>query len=258
MRVTYSQNQLKLNSRQRVCQVPYPELSPLVREALRLGAEISSIEKLNRSVGGVVPGTKSPGQGGVFPKVKLPAGHRFFPDCLREQEARFLSWLISRFDGDCWFSTFTFADYVQPDKAERLLRSYLGRLSQAHKEVSRAGLLKSVTCYEWQQRDVIHFHSLIAGDGLRLLSRKRWEFRWRSMSKGFAAHYEAEVKAALYLVKHQIKDNPSGALHLGGSWRDITLPRGLERCCSVSNGFRGVGSSPSSYAGVFTALKSNC
>ena len=88
----YSQNQLKLSSRQKVCQVPYPELSPLVIEALRLGAEISSVEKFNRFGGRVVPGTKSPGQGGVFPMVKLPAGHRYFPDCLREQEARFLSW----------------------------------------------------------------------------------------------------------------------------------------------------------------------
>jgi hypothetical protein len=245
----------KLNNRQRVCQVPYPELSHLVREALRLGAEISYIGKI-----GGVPGTGAQrgSPDGEFHKVKLPAGHRFFPDCLREQEARFLSWLISRFEGDCWFCTFTFKDYVKPEKAQRLLSSYLARLNQAYREVSRAGLLKSVTCSEWQQRDVIHFHSLIAGDGLRLLSRKRWEFRWRSMSNGFAAHYEAEAKAALYLVKHQIKDNPSGALHLGGSWRDINLPRGLERCCSVSKGFRGVEDSPSGFAGVFTALKSNC
>lgn len=245
----------KLNNRQRVCQVPYRELSPLVIEALRLGAEISSVVRTGGRVGA---GAQRGSPGGEFPRIKLPAGHRFFPDCYREQEARFLSWLISRFEGDCWFSTFTFKDYVKPEKAQRLLCSYLARLNQAYREVSRAGLLKSVTCTEWQQRDVIHFHSLIAGDGLRLLSRKRWEFRWRSMSKGFAAHYEAEAKAALYLVKHQIKDNPSGALHLGGSWRDITLPRGLERCCSVSNGFRGVEDSLSSYAGVFTALKSNC
>jgi hypothetical protein len=92
-----SQNQLKLSSRQRVCQVPYPELSPLVREALRLGAEISSVEKLNSFGGRVGAGAQHGSPGGEFPRVKLPAGHRFFPDCYREQEARFLSWLISRY-----------------------------------------------------------------------------------------------------------------------------------------------------------------
>jgi hypothetical protein len=230
-------NEIKGISKGKVCQVPWISLSPLVREVLRFGGEISSVEKLGGVSG---PGTKSLTSGGEFPIVKLPAGHRFFPDCYREQEARFIDWLISLYPSDCWFMTATFKNYISLEKSERWIQRYLARLNQAYKCKCVGGLLKSIYSVEWQQRDVIHFHLIILGKGLGSLSRKRWEFRWRVIGGGFAACYEAVHNAAVYLVKHQIKDNPSGALHLGGSWRGISPPRSLSRCCerasNVSSG----------------------
>jgi len=209
------------------CQVPWVTLSPLVLEAVSLGCKVSGFH-LRCDVAGHA-GHKS-----------LPAGHRFFPDCLREQEARLLEWLIRVYQGNSWFFTGTFKDYIYPLKAERLLNRYLGRLTQAHSEIPGAALLKSFLSTELQQREVIHYHLLIFGERLGVLSRKRWEHRWRVLSGGFAADYDAELKAAPYLVKHQVKDNPGGNLHVGGAWRGITPPRSL-RCCGVApNGFKGM------------------
>lgn len=239
-------NAVDVISQARACQVPWVSLSPLVREVIKLGGEISYIEKINNKVED------------VFPRFPLPSGHRFFPDHLREQEARLLEWLIRTYPGNCWFFTATFKDWTHPDRAYRLIDRFLARLGQAHKEVSGAALLKSFLSTEWQQRSVIHFHLLIFGDRLGSLSRKRWEFRWRMISGGFAADYDAELKAAPYLVKHQIKDNPDDALHVGGSWRGITPPKSVSCCCSsVLNGFRGV--EKAFYrASRSTALESSC
>jgi hypothetical protein len=198
----------------KVCQYPWHELGPLVQEALRLGFDIESREVQNA-------------RSRESPRVALPKGHRFFPDCSREVEARLLAWLIAKYKGNCWFLTLTFKDYIQPDKAKRLLDTFLARLKQAYKDIPGAALLKSAHTTEWQQRDVIHYHLLIYGDKLENLSRKRWEFRWQMISGGFAANYDAELKAAPYLAKHQIKDRPGGNLHLGGAWRGINPPRSL-------------------------------
>lgn len=242
----------KLADRRKPCQVPWASLSPLVQEVLRLGGEISSI----------VPGpgvVQAPG-----PREKLPAGHRYFPDDLREQEARVLAWLITKFNHDAWFVTLTFEDYIEPDRplmgqwlrkydgvrpwanrlrkcdgvkpsANRVLAMWLARLNQAYKAIPGAALLKSVAVSEWQRRGVVHFHLLIFGKKLGSLSRKRWEFRWRMIGGGFAAVYEAEVAAAPYLVKHQIKDRPGGNLDIGGSWRGIEPPRDVGQRADVSN-----------------------
>lgn len=260
----------RITDHRKVCQYPWHELSALVQEAVRLGFNIES-RQVNEPHGEVRAG-----------KRPLPGGHRFFDDALREAEARVLSWLISKHKENCWFMTLTFKDYTQPDKAKRLLDTFLARLSQSYRDIPGAALLKSaekstakqvdspaqsvphvlrhctlrsVATTEWQQRDVIHYHLLIYGDKLESLSRKRWEFRWRVLSGGFAANYEAELKAAPYLVKHQIKDRPGGNLHLGGAWRGINPPRSLGVAADASNGIRDV---VTARASVVTALVNSC
>jgi len=229
----------------RSCQIPWHELSRLVQEAISLGCVVKSVDKM--SVGDHQPDIRLP----------LTAGHKFYKDCLREEEARVLEWLIRKHPENCWFITLTFRDYIKPEKplsytvtqrydgvkpsAERCLAMWLSRLNQAHKAIPGAALLKSVHATEWQQRDVIHYHLLIYGNRLGSLSRKRWEFRWRMISGGYAANYDAELKAAPYLVKHQIKDRPGGNLDLGGSWRGINPPRSVSCGSSAPNGSRGVG-----------------
>jgi len=213
--------------------ITWQSLPPIIQEALKLGCTITD-----------PPGAKPDAD--LTRKIKLPMGHRFYQDCYREQAARLISWMISKYPGDTWFMTCTFKDYRVLNTAERWISRYLSRLNEAYKSKNPAGLLKSIYSVEWQQRDVIHFHLIILGKGLGDLSRKRWERRWSMVGGGFAACYEAVDKAAEYLVKHQIKENPGGGLHLGGAWRDITPPKSLSRCCGIAlKGSSGGANSPS-------------
>lgn len=220
--------------------------SPLVEEALKLGCSLRSVEAVGSSVSLPPNHLFFPSEPLAFSSVKLPCGHRFFSDCYREQEARTLDWLIDIFPDDGWFVTFTFHDYIFYERAGRRLARWFSCLNQSYFDVNSAGLLKSVSSVEWQQRDVIHYHSLVFGKGLGCLSRKRWESRWQREGGGYCRIYEADKEAAEYLVKHQIKDRPESALHLGGSWRDISLPKSLSRCCGMAlNGSSSVGCSSS-------------
>lgn len=215
------------------CQV---RSSPLLEEAIRLGLVVRSIKPkveglISPSVGG--PGCEC-GETITRSKIKLPQGHRFFPDCLREQQARLIEWCIRTFQGDCWFMTETFKDFIPANRAWSKHNRFLSRLNQAYLEVPGAELLRSISTVEWQQREVIHFHLLIFGRQLRQLSRMRWENRWQLMSGGFCANYNAELKAAPYLAKHHIKERLDSSLYFGGSWRGINPPRSVSRCCSKS------------------------
>jgi len=211
----------------RSCQYPS---SPVVHEAISLGAIVRAVK----------PDLVSPGELPAIPdhqRAKFPCGHRFYLDCYREQEARFLEWILHRYQGDTWFFTQTFKYELEVRRAEGMRDRFLARLNQAYLELPGAELLRSVSSSEWQQRGVIHFHLLIFGQQLRLLSRKRWEFRWhRRMHGGFCKCMP--TVSAHYLAKHQIRNHPDSSMYLGGSWRGINPPRGIERCCSASEGFR--------------------
>jgi hypothetical protein len=207
-------------NKSKICQIAWDDLSPLVQEGLRLGFQIKSKQRQVQQQ----PSKRRP----------LPAGNRFYHDSSQETESRVLEWLIRMHPDNCWFFTATFRDYLNIDKADRMLRSFLARLGQAHRTISGAALLKSAHSTEWQQRDVIHYHLLVFGNRLGALSRKRWEHRWQTISGGFAANYDAELKAAPYLAKHQLKERPGGNLHFGGAWRGIRPPRSIT--CARADG----------------------
>lgn len=216
----------KVSTPQSSCQAS----NTLVAEALSLGAVIVSVEPclvMESEYAQYVPEVVR------FPKAKLPCGHRFYPDCYREQEARLISWLLHVFRGDAWFFTLTFKDWTSVYRAEKLRDRFLARLNQAYLSVEGAELLRSISSSEWQQREVIHFHVLVFGKRLHTLSRKRWEHRWQNMSGGLSACYQAKNYSAPYLVKHQVRNHPDSSLNLGGSWRGITPPKSIERCCSA-------------------------
>jgi len=217
------------------------ELSPLVAAVVAAGGRIKSKRLVWDPKARALEVSEA-----VFPELydgqrrkhRLPSGHRFYVDCLREQETRLMEWLIHTFsDGDAWFMTNTFRTYINEKLARVHLGCYLARLNQSYLAVSGAELLRSVTSSEWQQREVIHFHTLIFGRQLRSLSRKRWENRWRSMCGGFAANFDARDKAAPYLAKHGIKNRTEANLEYGGSWRGITPPRSVSRCCTKTAAF---------------------
>jgi len=166
-------------------------------------------------------------------KVKLPSlpsGHRFFPDCQRETYARSIQWGI--WSGHpvpgVWFVTMTFKTFIDPGRAWRLLQLWLGRLRQSYEDKG-GRRLRWVCATEWQQRDVVHFHLLIAGVGLSELSRKRWEVRWEStdLNTGFCRIYDADRKAAPYLAKYIRKGSE---ISRGGYWRGLSTP-GSVTCC---------------------------
>ncbi|GAH76172.1 unnamed protein product, partial [marine sediment metagenome] len=94
----------KINTPQAACQppiidkrqplkTPWVSLPPLIQEALKLGLTLTDETQI-----------KTP-EDLKHKKVKLPMGHRFYPDCLREQSARLIDWTMSKYPNDSWFMT---------------------------------------------------------------------------------------------------------------------------------------------------------
>ena len=177
-------------------------------------------------------------------REKFPPGHRFFPDCLRECEARSIEWSMNVGQVDSWFVTLTFKSYTPEVRAHRLVKSWLGALCDAYRCTTGLNELRWVQAQEWQKRLVIHFHLLLSGVRLDELSRMRWEHRWEGMGEkvavgkelfpcGFARIHPAQKKLAPYLAKYAGKTgNQDGTLIRGGSWRGLSPRRSLS-CCKA-------------------------
>ncbi len=163
-------------------------------------------------------------------KVKFPSGHRFFPDCPRETWARFIEWGLwaGHPKPDVLFASMTFLTFIERWRSFVLLKRWLGHLRQGYED--KGGYrLRWICATEWQIREVVHFHLLIAGVGLNDVSRKRWESRWESSdrSTGFCRIYDADRGAAPYLAKYMHK---GGELTKGGYWRGLITPESVT-CC---------------------------
>ena len=167
----------------------------------------------------------------TLPKVKLPAGHRFFQDCQRETYARWIEW--SMWSGPSqqavWFVTLTFKTFIENWRAWMLFQKWIGHLRQSYQDLQGSDRLRWICATEWQIREVVHYHLLISGLGLSDLSRKRWEKRWEfgDRNTGFCRIYDADRKAAPYLAKYIHK---GGELNRGGYWRGLVTP-GSVTCC---------------------------
>jgi hypothetical protein len=164
-----------------------------------------------------------------FPRIRipLPKDHRFFPDCQRETYARFIEWAMRAGSPHDWFVSMTFKKYSPDWKAFIILKKWLGHLRQGCEDKG-GSRLRWISATEWQIRNVIHFHLLVIGHSLDLLSRKRWECRWQSIDRnaGICRIYNADRKAAPYLAKYIQKGDE---LSLGGYWRGLNSPGAL-RC----------------------------
>lgn len=166
--------------------------------------------------------------------VPFPEGHRFFHDCLRENWARFIDWSMTRKDINSWFVTQTFKGYESNRSADQKFRTWIGRVTQAVID-SGGGGLRWIRANEWQVREVIHFHSIVQGRRLDVLSRKSWEHRWESLDSntGFCRIYDAQRKSAPYLAKYCSKPL-GGELEWGGYWRGLMTPSSVS--CGHSQG----------------------
>ena len=167
----------------------------------------------------------------ILPKVKIPEGHRFFPDCQREIYARWIEWAMwsGHPQPGVWFVTLTFKTFISEGHGSALVRRWIGHLREAYSQTYGSDRLRWICATEWQIREVVHYHLLISGSGLSELSRKRWEVRWESGDRntGFCRIYDADRKAAPYLAKYIRKGSE---LIRGGYWRGLITP-GSVTCC---------------------------
>lgn len=164
-----------------------------------------------------------------------PRGHRFFHDCSRETYARAIEWAMGL--GQAWFVTQTFENECSMSSAEVAYGRWAGRLTEAC--AARGQRLSWVRATEWQQRGVVHYHSLLISGELHSHSRKRWEGRWErgGFNNGYCRTYDAVHSAAPYLAKYMNKDR-GGDLHWGGTWRGLSVPTSTQ-CCAAPPGDSG-------------------
>jgi len=77
-----------------------------------------------------------------------------------------------------WFCTFTFAESVHPEAAAKTFEHWIKLLNQylAGRKGSKdpAKQIFWVRALEWQKRDVIHYHALLAGNPESLHKQIRW------------------------------------------------------------------------------------
>lgn len=183
-----------------------------------------------------------------FP-IPGPSGHRFFTDCLRENWARWVEWQLRGSPQSGWFVSMTFKTFIELNRAERLKKIWLARLTEALRRSSNgSSRLRWFSAIEWQIREVVHFHLLVVAENIDSLSRKRWESRWQTMGviTGICRIYNADFKAAPYLAKYTTK-SLGGDIQWGGYWRGMITPASLT--CGCSRGVFSVESNASQTTG---------
>jgi len=130
--------------------------------------------------------------------------------------------LLGRWEWE-WFCTFTFRDLVHPEAADkrfRVLISQANRVLYGHRWHKQGRGLRWVRALEYQKRDVIHYHALMAG--VQDLRRLTWMDRWHELA-GYARIEPIESSAAVsrYVSKYVVK---GGEIDLGGPLVPAELP----------------------------------
>ncbi len=130
--------------------------------------------------------------------------------------------LLGRWEWE-WFCTFTFRDLVHPEAADkrfRVLISQANRVLYGHRWHKQGRSLRWVRALEYQKRDVIHYHALMAG--VQDLRRLTWMDRWHELA-GYARIEPIESSAAVarYVSKYVVK---GGEIDLGGPLVPAELP----------------------------------
>lgn len=169
--------------------------------------------------------------------IAMPQGHRFFQDCLRESYARWIDWGVKVLPGESvWFVTQTFKREVFQSKALKLSHTWLYRLMQSYEHYKPGSRIRWIRAMAMQKRGVVHFHLLVCGKDLNLLSRKSWECRWETMdwNNGTCRIYDSDnKKTSGYLAKELSKE---GDLSWGGSWQGLHTPGAVGCCGNINRG----------------------
>jgi len=130
--------------------------------------------------------------------------------------------LLGRWEWE-WFCTFTFRDSVHPEAADKRFRVFVSQCNRTlygprwHKH-GRG--IRWVRALEYQKRDVIHYHALMAG--VEDLRRLTWMDRWYEMA-GIARIEQIESTDAVsrYVSKYVVK---GGEIDMGGPLMPDQLP----------------------------------
>lgn len=118
-------------------------------------------------------GIKGQGYSDLLP---LPTGN--FPKDLQNEWLNFLA----RFEPYNWYVTLTFKDPVHPEQADRRFRRWIRKLNEylyGRRYRENGQSVTWVRALEYQRRDVIHFHALLAGENLQRAKRIYWMEQWR-------------------------------------------------------------------------------
>ena len=124
---------------------------------------------------------------------------------------------IKRYEPFNWYVTLTFREPKHPESADKAFFRWIRRVNECLYGRRYREKKKGVTwikCLEYQKRDVIHFHCLLADPHLYKLKRldfmKAWEYdcyRSKELVNGFARifKYDATRGAVNYCSKYILK-----------------------------------------------------
>ena len=147
-------------------------------------------------------------------------------NCQAVQEAWII--LLSRYRWD-WFCSFTFrGEIVHPERAGKtfmVLVSKINRSLFGSRWHRRKEGIRWVRAMETQKRGVLHYHALIAGQGLQDLRRLTFMDEWDELA-GYARIEPLRSSQAVYsyVSKYCVK---GGELDIGGNFEDHEDPNQL-------------------------------
>jgi len=117
--------------------------------------------------------------------------------------------LLDRYAWD-WFATYTFADSIHPEAADKLFRVWASKLNRLvagsnwHKRP--ADTVRWARGLEWQKRGVLHYHALLyTRQGLNLQAyRFEWAAKWQQLAGGFSKILPCDSATAVraYIAKY--------------------------------------------------------
>jgi len=127
---------------------------------------------------------------------KLPSSG-FIKVDLKEAWAEF----IKRFEPYTWFVTLTFKEARHPESADKAFKRWIRFINECLYGRRYRDKKKGVTwikCMEYQKRDVIHFHCLLADPYLYQLKRMTFEQAWEQDCQGKEGLINGYAKVKLY------------------------------------------------------------
>lgn len=153
-----------------------------------------------------------------------------------------------------WFTTNTFREEVHPERADKCYRYWLHNINRhlyGNRYQKKGVSVYGVKALEYQERGVIHFHSLLAGDGLSDVSRLESMDTWHELA-GYARIYPPRSQEAVssYVSKYVVKGGeiecvgffpayPAALLHEEGTQRHVLPVSAHSSNCSCAAGANG-------------------